>query len=213
MMRGRSVGGRAIVSPTLGGKRAMTSSKHRTQLLELYDRLLEVYWHILNKAEVNRYESIGMQFIRLFQLGHWRYYWRSGRQFLKNPNTLKQELVGGEELLKELKSLTDNEIESLVTMNKVNLERLYRRSITRWLLYLLKGTPFAGVIYLVIRFSIEDILANNQVVFGIAYGLFIIVLLCSLNFLMLITRMGFVRAFGDLLQIEQARRKLRVQSA
>ena len=161
----------------------MMSSKNGTQLLELYDRLLEAYWNILNKAEVNPYESIGKQFVHSLQPRYWRYHYRSGRQFLKNPNTLKQELVGGRELLEEMKDLTDNEIESLATMNEVNLERLRRRDIATRLVYqlegkslVLKGTSLAVAIYFGIEYSLENPLANDEAVFVVAYVLFLIVL-------------------------------------
>ena len=183
------------------------------ELSVLYDKLLQKYWKILDEAEINPYVHIGKQVLIPFRPRHWIYLMNSARKFIKIPNTLQQELIGWTELMNEVKSLNNGEIESILTMNDINLERLYHRNI----IYNICGTLSFLVVTIAIKIfenlntsiaiKIFENLNTSIAIFTLIYIVGIVLLAVIINYLILSPRIRFVRAFGDIIKIEKARRQ------
>lgn len=102
-------------------------------LPEEYNQLLLAYVGILEKTYPNPYElSLRKRLAEWFNLPEQIKYARSPhiRDFVKSPNTLAQELPGASEMLERLSEFGDDSMRSLVEMNRMNLRRLRKRSVT-----------------------------------------------------------------------------------
>ena len=184
------------------------STPDGTDLFTLYDKLLQKYWNILNESEINPYAPLGKQVLYQLRPKYCRHLMISVRKFLNIPNALQQELIGCADLMSEAKSLSDGELDSILTMNDINLERLHRRYIVKWIKPAVLISVISALISEILKvIPIVETIGSSTATFALAYFVAIIVLTVLFNFLILFPKIGFVRAFGDILKIEKARRR------
>src|SRR5882762_6679394 len=78
-----------------------------SELLTNYERLLRLYIDQLQKDEFNPYQPISSIFLKLFSPFFLKGSCKRAALFLKVPNTLREDLVGGDIILQELERLND----------------------------------------------------------------------------------------------------------
>ena len=186
-----------------------TSTNGKTQTA-LYDELLTSYWNALNESEFHPYASFQKQLINVFRPRYWNFISHSAKQFIRIPNALKQELIDVESMLKIMEALPRGQIDSIEIMNEINLSRLQRRSIVGGIAkYSRLYALVISIVVALIKFILDDInpLMADTMSCIIALVLMYLVLTCAVNFLLIAPRIGLVRAFGDIVRIEQVRRQ------
>ena len=100
----------------------------------IYDELLSYYVELLGQSEFNPYQSYIKMLLKSFNPLFQLRFWRSPhiRDFLKVPNTLKQDLIGASDILARVQTLNANTLESVIIMNELNLKRLQNRCALSW---------------------------------------------------------------------------------
>jgi hypothetical protein len=104
-----------------------------SELLANYERLLRLYIDQLQKDEFNPYQPIPLIILKSFTPRFLMGSWKRAALFLKVPNTLRQDLVGGAIILQELERLNDQTLRAVAECNRINYRRLLQRSVFGWL--------------------------------------------------------------------------------
>jgi hypothetical protein len=141
------------------------------------------------------------------------------RAFLKVPNTLRQELVGGAVILRELERLSDQTLRGIAECSQINHRRLLQRSaIGRWSQStVIFSAVLAAIKALKETFNIDiskpiaDMLkwvsGMDISLAAVAISFLVFLLLGSLfNFLLLHRLLHLVRGLDDLIAIAAVHR-------
>ena len=169
-----------------------------------YDKHLRKYMAILDNAEANPYKPVWravFDVVKVWRLGR---VLRSMLDFLRVPNTLRQELVGCDDLMAELRHCSDSEIALLSAMNDINCERLRRRHIGKFFF------PAALVIFTGFwKFLplLPSRAATTAATAVLIWSIVWLACLCLPNSWLFFRMMRFIQAFGDVLRIETTRRQ------
>ena len=186
--------------------------KRLSSLPEEYDLLLRGYVEILNKTFPNSYElSVKNRLREWFDISWQIRYAKSPHisNFIKTPNALAQELQGASEILNRLDQFDNDTLRTLAEMNRMNLSRLRRRSVTE---AIVPGLAFVGsvlgllpAIQGIFPISINDALVSwfPQVTISLFLKILIIIslLLGIGNRMVTAPRIGIVDALGGILNI------------
>ncbi len=193
---------------TADGKREAraTIGTDTSSPLASYDELLSYYVELLGQAELNPYQSPIVLFLKglnpRFQLKVWKSIFI--RDFYYSPNVLKQELVGGADMLAKLRTLSYSTLELIIVMNELNLKRLHNRSVLNWFNKLAIGIGslfgLAAALQTATGVNIWHVLPLYgkslllELFIGAAIG-------GVINVFIVLPSIGLVRAFGDILKI------------
>src|SRR6266478_5710011 len=174
-----------------------------SELLTNYERLLRLYIDQLQKKdEFNPYQPISSIFLKLFSPLFLMRFLKRAALFLKAPNTLRQDLVGGAIILQELERLNDQTLHGVAQCNRINYRRLLQRSVFGWL------PKLTGIVVLLlsvaktIKESVgTDIFAAVPSAVWHYLVLFAVGLLLGsiLSLVILLPRVLLVRALADLI--------------
>lgn len=201
-------------------KRISQKSTPLPLLPEEYEQLLLEYVGILENIYPNPYElSLRKRITEWFSIPGQIKYARSPHisNFVKSPNTLAQELPGTAEILERLNSYDDDSLRTLAEMNRMNLVRLRRRSITE---AVVPGVALiGGVLGLLPALQSIFPIAINDPIFSwlpqitISFLLKVLVVLSLLlgigNRLVTLPRIGIVDALGGIINIAITYREIK----
>jgi hypothetical protein len=189
-----------------------------SELLTNYERLLRLCGDELRKDEF-AYQPISQSFLKVFSRPYRRRLWEHMRAFLKVPNTLRQELVGGAVILRELERLSDQTLRGIAECSHINHRRLLQRSaIGRWSQStVIFSAVLAAIKALKETFNIDiskpiaDMLkwvsGMDISLAAVAISFLVFLLLGSLfNFLLLHRLLHLVRGLDDLIAIAAVHR-------
>jgi hypothetical protein len=108
-------------------------------ILWRYQELLATFAAALDSAiastPINPYQSIPRAFLKGFQIylpSFVRQAKVSSRQFDRVPNALARDLAGAQDVLAELETLTPAQLSAIEECHRVNVRRLWQRSVLRW---------------------------------------------------------------------------------
>jgi hypothetical protein len=202
-----------VESPTTESARQVLPAGRASDALAIYERLLAVYRRELQGDEFNPYQSLPRLVFRSFNPAFQMRFWKHAAPFLRTSNTLAQELTGGSAVLRELEALDDPMLRGVAECNRINLRRLLRRSVLGWGPTVATGVGALIALPKAIKDAIGvDALAPLSAVAQsfltpVAVSAVIGLLLGSLgSLLVLMPKLGFVRAVDDLIAIAAAHR-------
>lgn len=184
-----------------------------SDLLAIYERLLALYGEQLRVVEFNPYQPIPRLVWRSFNPAFQMRFWKHAAPFLSKSNTLAQDLVGGEVVLRELEALDDETLRGVAECSRINLRRLLRQSVLGW------GPPLAAAAAAlaalakflkdVIGVDLPETLSSGTTPFltTVVVSAVIGFALGSIgNLVLSAPKLGFARAIDDLIAIAAAYR-------
>lgn len=187
-------------------------SKQLPTLPREYELLLAEYVEILEKMVPNPYElSLKKRLWAWFDISGQIEYARSPyiSNFVKTPNALAQELPGASEILERLGKFDIDVLRTLAEMNRMNLNRLRRRSVTE---AITPGIALIGsllgllpALQSIIPISINDAIISwfPQITISLLLKILIVIslVLGIGNRMVTIPRIDIVDALGGILNI------------
>ena len=182
----------------------MELPNRETGCAALYEKFLCKYTAILDNVEGNPYKPVWRAAFDVLKI------WRLGRvlramlEFLRIPNTLRQELVGCDALMAELSHCSDREIALLSVMNDINCERFRRRHIGK---FFVPAALFIFTSFWKFLPLLPSRAAATAATVVLIWSIVWLACLCLPNSWLFFRLSRFVQAFGDVLRIENTRRQ------
>lgn len=178
-------------------------------LPQIYNDLLQSYVSRLNQCGFNPYQSYIKILLKSFSPWFvWRF-WKSRyvRDFLHVPNALNQDLIGADEILREIGNLRVEALDAIIAMNKINLKRLQKRSAFN--LFGKAAIAIGGLIGSLAAFEKVFTLNLSKMISGDLMTVLVGLLLGAIaggliNIVISTPMLGLLTAFGDILRIAKA---------
>ncbi len=176
-------------------------------MLGLYDRLLREYVVAARSSPFSPYQPILLLLLKSFNpVFQWRSFWYTIRCH-RNPNILNQDLLAGDMLLSRLAALDRPALDALAECNRINLDRMVRKSVFGWFTKLATGVvAVVGGAKAVQEVFGQSIRLPPVVGVILVSGVVGLVIGAALNLVIYQPRIGVVRAFGDVVAIARVYR-------